>query len=140
MRSREASQLLRSFVAMGGNVNEIHSNSGWTLLRAACEHMNLDLIAELGSIGADPNLRSVDDGWTAMHHAVDVDIDSVWQATHAENLADKLTFDTVKSILAIGGAFDVPANDGRLPRDVAAGYGDDVASQFDITIRDRTSR
>ena len=130
--------LLQLFVDRGGDVNSTDSDSGWTLLRIACEHMNHPMIEALGRFNADPNAKSGIDGWTAMHHAVDIDIDSVWQSTHATDLAARLTFDTACAVAQIGGRTDIRDSDSRTPIELAASYGTDVANQLKTIIRDIT--
>lgn len=136
--SPDVMPLLRRFVDEGGDVNSTDSDSGWTLLRIACEHMNRPMIETLGRFGADPNAKSGVDGWTAMHHAVDIDIDSVWQSTHAVDLAARLTFDTARAVAEIGGRVDVLDSSNRSPIELAANFGTDVADKLATVIRDIT--
>ena len=137
--SAEVIPLLHLFVDNGGNVNETDLADSWTLLRVACEHMNRPMIEALGRFGVDPNAKSGIDGWSAMHHAVDIDIDSVWQATHAKDLAANLTFDTVRAVAEIGGRFDVLDAESKTPLDLAASYGTDVVAKLNAIVRDTTT-
>jgi ankyrin repeat protein len=67
-------------------------------------------------------------GQTALHIAVDIDIDSVVQANGP--LAD-MQFETARLMLALGANPDICDNHGRTPRDVAAFYGMNVLDKFD---------
>ena len=119
---------LRRYLRDGGSVNVRHSDSTWTLVHLACEHMNLDLIRTLSEAGADQNARDRNQGWTPLHLAVDTDIDSVWQA---ENSFSQLTFSTTRLLLALGADPTIRDNEGNTPRDIAAGYGTEVLNRYD---------
>lgn len=114
--------LLRQYLADGGDPDQIESVSKKTMLFNACEQMNTEWVTILGAAGANPNFQSDVDGWTPMHLAVDIDIDSVWQATHSDD-PSLLTFTMVRAMLDIGGSLDIPDHKGRTPRQLAADYG-----------------
>ena len=124
---KRAVSWLSRYLAAGGDVNSAHANSGWTLLHAASEHQNLAMIEALAKAGADLNVRN-HQGWTPLHLAVDIDIDSVSQSRGDVN---HLPFQTVRLLLSLGADPTVRDERGKTPRDVAAAYGDNVASQYD---------
>ena len=118
---------LSRYLAAGGDVNSAHANSGWTLLHAASENQNLTMIEALAKAGADLNVRN-HQGWTPLHLAVDIDIDSVSQS---RGDMDHLPFQTVRLLLSLGADPTVRDERGKTPRDVAAAYGNNVAHQYD---------
>ena len=119
---------LEQYLSDGGDVDARHPDSSWTLLHLACEHMNHDLIRALAAAGTDLNAREEAQGWRPLHHAVDTDIDSVWQTRHS---LDELTFSITRLLLALGADPGVRDSNGLTPRDMAAEYGTDVADKFD---------
>ena len=123
---------LAQYLSDGGEVDARHPDSSWTLLHLACEHMNHDLVRALFAAGADLNAREDAQGWTPLHHAVDIDIDSVWQTTYS---LDGLTFSTTRLLLALGADPGVQDRNGLTPRDVAAEYGPAVVGKFDKLTR-----
>ena len=85
------------------------------------------MIEALAKAGADLNVRN-HQGWTPLHLAVDIDIDSVSQS---RGDMDHLPFQTVRLLLSLGADPTVRDERGKTPRDVAAAYGNNVARQYD---------
>jgi ankyrin repeat protein len=133
--STAACEMLRQFVVCGGNVNTCDPESGWTLLHAACEHMNHDLIRLLAELGANLDVPATASGERPLHVAVDIDIDSVAQATNSfgHEFVNDLTFSTTRLLLSHGAALDVRDHRNRTPRDVVKDY----AKSYDPSVLDR---
>lgn len=124
------------YVAASGDVNACDPDSGWSLLHLACEHMNISLIQALADGGADLNAQNDHDGWTPLHTAVDIDTDSVWQATQRESdFLTQLTFSTTRLLLALGADPTIADHKGETPRDLAAHGGPEALAQFDVLTR-----
>lgn len=115
------------YLREGGDVDVRHPDSAWTLLHLACEHLNHDLIRVLVAAGADLNARN-HQGWTPLHQALDIDIDSVWQTQHS---FDTLTFSTVRLLLALGADPRLRCDNGLTIREAAAQYGAAAVARFD---------
>jgi ankyrin repeat protein len=118
---------LRQFVMSGGNVDQRHSMSGWTLLHVASEYQNLALIQALIAGGANINSQN-HHGWTPLHLAVDADIDSVIQSGDGSG---EITFLATRALLSHGADVTIQDAKGKTPRDVAAAYSADLALRFD---------
>ncbi len=118
---------LQEFVASGGDLNAGDPKSGWTLLHVATEHQNIGLIQALVNSGADLNAKD-HQGWTPLHLAVDIDIDSVVQSGDG---SDKVDFPTTRALLSLGADATMQDVKGQTARDVAAGYSTMLALRFD---------
>jgi ankyrin repeat protein len=103
------------YIHSGGDLNEHHSETGWTLLHIAVEFEELDVIRLAVSRGADINAQDVQ-GWTPLHHAVDSDIDSCIQQNQP------ITMPTVKLLLELGADDSILTNKNETPRDIAKAY------------------
>jgi ankyrin repeat protein len=125
---------LPQYLAAGGSVDAIAPQSQMPLLHLACEHQNLEAIRALVQAGADLNRRD-HYGQTALHIAVDIDIDSILQSGGSQ--AD-VEFKTTLLLLALGANADIQDGRGRTPRQLAAGYGMDAAEKFDQLVRHGT--
>ncbi|MEJ8304011.1 ankyrin repeat domain-containing protein [Saccharibacillus sacchari] len=68
---------IRNILKAGVDPNQIYENS-WTLLKAAAEHEQVEIVRLLVESGADVNLQP-NGGWTALHQAVDMAIDGTIQ-------------------------------------------------------------
>jgi ankyrin repeat protein len=122
-RTRDLGVYLRN----GGDLLARDPKSDRTLLHLACEHQNLGLIRELVGKGIP-----IDDqdkwGLTPLHVAVDIDIDSVVQAS---GQISEMTFDTTKLLLSLGANPNLQDERGSAPRDWVLPYGPAVVEQFD---------
>lgn len=114
-----------SFIAAGGDVNCREPPLGMPLLHLACEHQNLAAIRALAAAGADLDVLD-SAGQAALHIAVDIDVDSVIQASGSE-----LDFATTLLLLSLGANPRIQDNAGRTPRDWAANYGYNARVEFD---------
>jgi len=118
---------IADYVVAGGDVNAIEPRSNWPLLHLACEHRNFEAIRALIKAGA--NLEAIDKfGQTALHIAVDNDIDSVAQL--GGQLKD-MRFETTRLLIELGAKTTARDNQGQTPRDIAVTYGMLVRDQFD---------
>jgi len=127
-----ALERLRAYLAEGGDVNARDPTSGGTLLHESCEHQNYRLIQALAEAGADLNAQEPYTGWTPLHLAVDIDIDSVSQATRdVEGFNRELTFSTTILLLSLGADPNVRSYEGETPRDIASYYGAYALQRYD---------
>ena len=108
-----------------GVVDAIAPESGVNLLWLAVEQMDIPMIRRLGELGADPNCQLTGSAITAVHNAVDVDIDSVMQSEQPANPSDLtriVTFAVTQAMVAIGGSIHVADGSGKTPYQIACGY------------------
>jgi hypothetical protein len=117
---------LPGYLAAGGDINAAHASSGRTLLHCASEHQNLPMTEALAKAGADLNVRT-HLGYTPLHLAVDIDIDSVSQSGVIN--MDDVPFQTVRLLLSLGADPAVRDERGETPRAVATAYH--MAFQYD---------
>lgn len=132
--------LLR-FLAFGGDVNARLADSGSTLLHLAVEYDNLPMIRALVEAGADIEAREAS-GWTPLHHAVDLDVDSAGQrAGPAEgDFMRALRFSTTELLISLGADTEAQRADGLTPRDMAACYGEEVVRKYDEAVANAIGR
>jgi ankyrin repeat protein len=122
---------LHEYLAAGGDVNARDPVSSWTLVRDGCEHLNLPVIRALAEAGADLNALTDYDGWTHLHHAVDIDVDSVSQASSDEqDFRERLTFPTTRLLLSLGADPTIPNDKGETPLDMIMRWGEEVWERF----------
>lgn len=124
---------LERFLASGGDVNELNADSGLNLLWLAAEQMDIPLIRRLGELGADPNRRLTSSGVTAMHNAVDIDIDSVMQSAQpgdTNELVRQVVFEVTKAMVEIGGSIRIADHSGKTPYDIAFEYHPQLGSKL----------
>lgn len=123
------------FVAFGGDVNAPLGRSGLPPLHLAVEAQNIPMIQALFNLGADIDARDAN-GWTPLHRAVDIDLDTASQTTglQAGNFLRALSFATAEALIALGA--DDAARDAadRTPRDMAASYGDGALQKYDEAV------
>jgi len=124
---------LSRFIESGGDINAIDPKSQKNLLWLAAEQMDIPLIQRLGELRADPNLRLGKSADTAVHNAVDIDIDSVWQCSQPKDM-DELTrlvsFEVTMAIVEIGGSIHTKDARGKTPHDVACDYDPALGSKL----------
>jgi ankyrin repeat protein len=121
-------EVLQDYIRDGGDVNEHHPNSDWTLLHLAAEHGNIEAIRLLVNNGADINVRDVK-GLTPLHWAVDSDIDGAIQTM------TEITFASTRTLLELGADQTLVGNNGERPRDYARALGRDILELYDSLIR-----
>ena len=124
---------LRSYLAVGGDINATEPYNGWTFVHRAVEHHNLALVEALARAGADLNKQDFH-GWTPLHLAMDVGIDAHWQSDQGE---DGLPFDMVRLLLSLGADPTIRNNKHKTPRDIAEGRGANVIEVFDQALAGR---
>ena len=129
---------LDRFVATGGDVNAVvGSCPGRNLLWLAAEQMDIPLIRRLGDLGADPNLVLPPTAVTAMHNAVDIDIDSVVQRqkhANVDELIQMITFSVTRAMVLIGGSIHNTDNKGKTPHCRAIRLHPDLGTKLLATI------
>jgi ankyrin repeat protein len=118
---------LDEYLVRGGDPNAAHPGSGWSLLHYAAENEDVALIGALIANGADLEAKTPD-GWTPLHFAVDIAIDSASQESRV------MDFAIVKALVKLGARLDAQNYDGQTPRDIAAAYGCDALRLFDEAI------
>lgn len=117
-------QEFEQFLAIGGNVKEVSLDEGSGLIHYAIDAENYAAINWLVANGADIN--AVDTmGWSALHYAVDADIDVAVQA----NL--RVEFRGARFLLSAGADAAIKDKSGFTARDVAAEYGATVLERYD---------
>ena len=109
-------QRIASYLDQGGDINAQSSKGDMRgLLHFAAEDMNSEVIRLLIQRGVDLELR-MRSGWTALHLAVDADVDC------ATNSGQKITLGTVKTLIEVGANELAQNDDGGMPRDIAVSY------------------
>lgn len=117
-------QEFEQFLVAGGNVKEVSNDEGSGLIHYAIDAENYAAINWLMANGADIN--AVDTmGWSALHYAVDADIDVAVQA----NLP--VEFRGARFMLSTGVDASIEDNSGFTARDIAAEYGATVLDRYD---------
>ncbi len=117
-------QEFEQFLSAGGNVKEVSRDEGSGLIHYAIDAENYAAINWLVANGADIN--AVDTmGWSALHYAVDADIDVAVQA----NLP--VEFRGARFMLSTGVDATIKDNNGFTARDIAAEYGATVLDRYD---------
>jgi len=117
-------QEFEQFLSSGGNVKEVSNDEGSGLIHYAIDAENYAAINWLVANGADIN--AVDTmGWSALHYAVDADIDVAVQG----NLP--VEFRGARFMLSAGADAAIKDNSGFTARDVAAEYGATVLDRYD---------
>ena len=133
----EAIQLLRQFVDGDGHVDALYGPGGISILRLAVEHLHFAAIEELAQLGANLDLQSGRQGLTALHHAVDIDIDKVLQASPRtqgwtfESELDKFGFEASRLLVRLGASTDIRSERGTTPRQDAARRHESLGPRFD---------
>ncbi|HAH44193.1 hypothetical protein [Gimesia sp.] len=116
---------LQQFIAEGGDLQQVHSVSGWSLLHSACEHQNKSLICALAEAdGRLLNTRAAC-GYPPIFQALDIDIDGAIQTGH------QMTFETTRLMLELGADSKMRDQEQRTLRELAQVYGDLVVAEFD---------
>ena len=117
-------QEFENFLSAGGDVQEVSNEEGSGLIHYAIDAENYAAINWLVANGADIN--AVDDmGWSALHYAVDSDIDVAVQA----NLP--VEFRGARFMLSAGIDPSIRDKNGFTARDIAAEYGATVLERYD---------
>lgn len=105
-------------MADGANPNATSRQGAESALMAAVEHDQVEILRLLLQQGADVNYATVT-GWTALHHAVDLEVDSCNQGGPPPDLR------LVRPLLEAGARVDVAWHSDRGPRtpiEMARGY------------------
>jgi len=116
---------IKTFIELGGDINEQASFQKWTLLNLAIEKGNIQGIKTLIEYGANIDVLN---SFPPIFHAVDVDVDSCWQLNHS---FDGLSFSTLILLLNLGADWELKNTKGETIRDVASAYGEVVLNGFD---------
>jgi len=118
-------QQFEDFLASGGNVKETSHGEESGLIHYAIDAENYAAVNWLVANGADINAADAM-GWTALHYAVDSDIDVAVQA----NLP--VEFRAARFMISAGIDESIKDKSGFTARDVAAEYGATVLEQYDL--------
>ena len=110
---------------VSGSLTDGAQDGDWSALRSAAEHQQPDAIDLLVEHGADVNLRTGNDQWTALHHAVDADVDS---AVQRNELAS--AWICASSLLTHRADTSIKDARGRTASDIAAMYGHETEESF----------
>lgn len=97
----------------------------WTPLRWAAEHAQLAMVELLVGAGAEIDFQDPKDGWTALHHAVDSDVDGA-----AQSNAKSIDWSLTKKFLALGADHLLRTFKGETAGDIAAEYGQVASDSF----------
>ena len=111
-------EALNAALENGTSPNAINE-TGYTLLMLAVEHGRKDVADFLIRSGADVNYQ-VNGGWSALHQAVDSQIDGVLQGNG--NIEETPT-DLIAFLIASGANTNIKTLDGETPADIAQSYG-----------------
>lgn len=122
--------LLREYLAAGGDPNGVRNTLRWSLLHMAVEQCNAAAVEVLVQHGADIEART-QDGWTPLHLAVDSEIDG------ARQTGGPLTFKVVKRLVQLGADVNALTETGIAPGDIAGEYGADERAQFELAITNK---
>lgn len=117
-------EYLRTKLANGAPVTG-KQQGGWSALRAAAERQQSDAIDLLVEHGADVNLRTGNDQWTALHHAVDADVDSAVQCNEPAS-----AWVCASRLLSHGADTSIKDARGRTASDIAALYGQEMVESY----------
>lgn len=114
---------LRAYLNLGGSLHHAAAPLGGTLLHEAASYQSAAALNWLLDRGADVNMQN-QEGQTALHLVVD----------HALGMAEEFGWDVdweaVQVLLARGASVFVRDNQGRLPADVARGYGREALREY----------
>jgi len=116
---------LQQFIAEGGDLQQVHSVSGWSLLHCACEHQNESYIRAL--VEADAGLLNTRAacGYPPIFQALAIDIDGAIQTVQP------ITFETTRLMLELGADSTLKDQKERTLREFAHIYNDSVVREFD---------
>jgi ankyrin repeat protein len=98
-----------------GALPNVSPTKHWPALFCAIEQRAVNIVRALISRGADVNMR-LDDGFTPLHLAVDIEGDAAWQSQK------EATADLTAVLLASGADPDIADDRGRRPLDIARDY------------------
>jgi|GEM_PF-2541983 len=115
----------RQFIAEGGDIHQVPSNSGWSLMHIACEHQNSSLIRAL--VESDRELLNTRAacGYPPIFQALDIDIDGAIQTGHS------MIFETTRLLLELGADPTLKDQKQRTLKEFAQKYRGSVVREFD---------
>jgi len=116
---------LQQFLAAGGDLQQIPSEAGWSLMHIACENNNESLIRALFTADTDLLNTRADCGYPPIFQALDIDIDEAIQT------GQPITFETTRLMLELGADSTLKDEKERTLREFAQIYGDSVVREFD---------
>jgi ankyrin repeat protein len=112
---REDATMVKLLLEHGANPNTSIDEGCWSVLDGAVEDHSLEIVRLLVEHGADVNARS-EDGFTVLHHAVDVEGDGAQQSQTTP------TADLTALLLELGADPRLKTSSGKSPLDVAVQY------------------
>lgn len=116
---------LQQFLAAGGDLHQIPSEAGWSLMHIACEHQNESFIRALVQADRDLLNTRAACGYPPIFQALDIDIDGAIQT------GQPITFETTRLMLELGADSTLIDQKERTLREFAQIYGDSVVREFD---------
>jgi ankyrin repeat protein len=122
---------VQRYLDAGGDINHRDEKMGWSLLHYAAEDSNPEVIKLLAIRGANINATDVG-GWTPLHYAVDIDMDS-----SSRNGRRAKELPTVQALIDAGASENIKGTDGTTPRDIAIAYREEAL--YDSLSRPKTT-
>jgi ankyrin repeat protein len=104
--------VLRAYIESGGDLYAYRDDSDWSLLDFAVEQAHFPAIELLIASGFDIN-RPNRQGWPAVLHAIDADVDCAIQCRRPFDFA------LTGRLLDLGASLDIRSPDGDTPESVA---------------------
>ncbi len=130
MSDREIDLRIKSLLKNKENIAAAVGPGGWTLFHIAADDGDLQLLRRLAELGADPN-RPDDYGQTALHIAVDADVDGATQSN------TEVDFQTAELLLSLGADPTIADNSGKTPVDWAHEHAPVLGEKFLALCGDR---
>ncbi len=126
--SGDAAQVLLLLEA-GADVDEMGRN--WNPLHAAIEEDHLEVVRILLAAGANPDFQI--DGFSALHHAIDVQMDGYQQMRETQLPSVNM----VKALIEAGANANVTYKN-KTPLQLAEWYGHTAATAYLLSLKDET--
>jgi uncharacterized protein len=123
-------EYVKRYLSEGENPNSIY-DLDWTPLNTAVENDQMGIIELLLKNGADINFQSAE-GWTALHQAVDLSIDSTIQNSGKQG---EEPTEIIKYLLDNGASVSIKDKSGMTPLDLARIYNSHKIIEFLINYK-----
>lgn len=106
---------LRAMIDCGFDINKVNSN-GWRTLMMSVEGDQSKTLELLLKKGANPNIQTEADGFTALHLAVDCAMDGMIQNKRNQLFPEPL--ECIRILLKYGADKNIKNNSGKTPLDL----------------------